>query len=113
MRHHGPSHNHRVVVFEGTAREPIPHLQEPIVCKSQPLFPVNCDVEQVLHGEWTDKQMVVHFGTCSNLPDPDAGGTTHDCFCLCLPVVLAGLCYLNLLLTPEQKAHVKGALGLH
>jgi hypothetical protein len=32
-------------------------------------FPVNCDVEQLLYGDWTDKEMVVHFGSCSNLPD--------------------------------------------
>jgi hypothetical protein len=68
MRHHGPPHNNRVVVFEGIVREPVPHLQEPIVCKSQPLFPVNYDVEQVPHGEWTDKQMVVHFGAGAGGP---------------------------------------------
>jgi hypothetical protein len=91
MRHHGLPHNNRVVVFEGTAREPVPHLQEAIVCKSQPLFPVDYDVEQVLHGEWTDKQMVVHFGACSNLPDPPMRAGQRMIVFAYLPVALAGL----------------------
>jgi hypothetical protein len=53
-----------VVVFEGTVRDPVPHLQEPIVCTVQPVFPVNSEVEQLLYGDWTDKEMVVNFGSC-------------------------------------------------
>jgi hypothetical protein len=87
---------------------------QPIVCKSQPLFPVNYDVEQVLHGEWTDKQMVVHFGACSNLPDPPMrAGQRMIVFAYVSQWRSQVYGYLNLLFAPEQKAQVKGALGLH
>jgi hypothetical protein len=112
MHHHGPPHNNRVVVFEGVVRDPVPHLQEPIVCKTQPIFAVNYDVEQILHGEWTDKQMVVHFGACSNLPDPPIRAGQHM-------IVFAFVSQwqsqvygeLNLLVAPEQMAQVKAMLG--
>jgi hypothetical protein len=113
MRHHGPPHNNRVVVCEGTVRDPVPHPQEPIVCKSQPLFAINYDVEQVLHGDWADKKTVVHFGACSNLPDPPIHAGQHM-------IVLAYVSqwqsqvygFLNLLFAPEQMPQVKAALGL-
>jgi hypothetical protein len=112
MHHHGHPHNNRVVVFEGVVRDPVPHLQEPIVCKTQPIFAVNYDVEQILHGEWTDKQMVVHFGACSNLPDPPIRAGQHM-------IVFAFVSQwqsqvygeLNLLVAPEQMAQVKAMLG--
>jgi hypothetical protein len=112
VRHHGPPHNNRVLVFEGTVREPVPHLQEPVVCKAQPLFAVNYDVEEVLHGQWTDKPMVVHFGSCSNLPDPPIRAGQKM-------IVLAFISqwrsqvygYLNLLFAPEQILQVRAALS--
>jgi hypothetical protein len=112
LRHHGPPHNNRVLVFEGTVREPVPHLQEPIVCTAQPLFAVSYDVEQVLHGEWMDKQMVVHFGACSNLPDPPIRAGQS--------MIVVGFVslwrshvhgYLNLFVAPEQMAQVRAALS--
>ena len=92
MRHHGrPYHNNRVVVFVGTAREPVPHLQEPIVCKVQPSSPINFDVEQVLHGEWTDKKITVHFGACFNLPDPPIRVGQRRSFLQLCSIAIAGL----------------------
>jgi hypothetical protein len=73
---------------------------------------VNYYVEQILHGEWTDKQMVVHFGACSNLPDPPIRTGQHM-------IVFAFVSQwqsqvygeLNLLVAPEQMALVKATLG--
>lgn len=113
MRHHGPPHNNRVLVFAGTVREPVPHLQEPIVCKVQPLFAVNYDVEQVLHGEWTDKQIVVDFGACSNLPDPPIrAGQSMIVFALVSQGQRSQVYgYLDLLFAPEQMVQVRAALS--
>ncbi len=115
MRHHGrPYHNNRVVVFVGTAREPVPHLQEPIVCKVQPIFPINYDLEQVLHGEWTDKKITVHFGACFNLPDPPIrAGQRMIVFATVSQSRSQVYGDLNLLFAPEQMAQVKAALSLH
>ena len=115
MRHHGrPYHNNRVVVFVGTAREPVPHLQEPIVCKVQPIFPINYDLEQVLHGEWTDKKIIVHFGACFNLPDPPIrAGQRMIVFATVSQSRSQVYGDLNLLFAPEQMAQVKAALSLH
>jgi hypothetical protein len=113
-RHHGLAHHRdRVVVFEGTVRDPVPHLQEPIVCTVQPVFPVNCDVEQLLYGDWTDKEMVVHFGTCSNLPDPPIrAGQRMIVFAYVSPGQSQVYGDLNMLFAPEQMAQVRAALGL-
>ena len=112
MRHHGPPHNNRVLVFEGIVRDPVPHLQEPIVCKGQPLFAVNYDVEHVLRGEWTVKQMVVHFGACSNLPDPPIrAGQGMIVFAILSQLRSQVYGDLNLLFAPEQMVQVRAALG--
>jgi hypothetical protein len=115
MRDHGPPrHNNRVVVFEGIVRDPVPHMQEPIVCTVQPIFPVNYDVEQVLRGDWTDKKMVVHFGACFNLPDPPIRvGQRTIVFAFVSDWQSQVYGDLNLLIAPEQMAQVKAALGLH
>ena len=114
MRHHGPPHNNRVVVIEGTVRAPIPHSQEPIICKGQPLFSINYDVEQVLRGDWTDKKMVVYFGVCSNPPDPPIrAGERMIVFAYVSQWRSQVYGDLNLLFAPEQMAQVKAALGLH
>jgi hypothetical protein len=52
--HRSPRHKIRVLVFEGTVRDPVPHSQQPMPCKVQPLVPINYDVEQVVRGDWTD-----------------------------------------------------------
>ena len=52
--HRSPRHWKRVLVFEGTVRDPVPHSQQPMPCKVQPPVPINYDVEQVLRGDWTD-----------------------------------------------------------
>jgi hypothetical protein len=49
--HRSPRHYQRVLVFEGTVRDPVP---QPMPCKVQPLVPINYDVEQVVRGDWTD-----------------------------------------------------------
>jgi hypothetical protein len=112
LHHHGPPHNNRVLVFEGTVRDPVPHLQEPIVCKAQPLFAVNYDVEQVLRGERTDKHMVVHFGACSNLPDPPIrAGQSMIVFAFVSQWRSQVYGDLNLLFAPEQMVQVRAALS--
>jgi hypothetical protein len=114
MRHHDPPrHNNRVVVFEGTVRDLVPHMQQPIACKQQMQFPINYDVEQVLHGDWTDKRMVVHFGSCFNLPDPPIrAGQRMIVFAYVSRSQSEVYGELNLLFTPEQLAQVKDAVGL-
>jgi hypothetical protein len=58
--------------------------------------------------------MVVHFGACSNLPDPPMrAGQRMILFAYVSQWCSQVYGYLNSLLAPEQKAHVKGALGLH
>ena len=52
--HRSPRHWKRVLVFEGTVRDPVPHSQQPMPCKVQPPVPINYDVEHVLQGDWTD-----------------------------------------------------------
>jgi len=115
MRYHGPpGHNNRVVVFEGIVRDPVPHIQEPIVCKEQPIFPVNYDVEQVLRGDWTEKKIVAHFGACTNLPDPPIrAGQSMIVFAYVSPWRSQVYGDLDLLFAPEQMPQVKDALGLH
>jgi hypothetical protein len=110
MRHHGPPHNNRVVVFEGTARDPVPHSQQPLTCKEEGLVPINYDVEQVLHGDWTDKRMVVQFGACFNLPDPPIRvGQRMIVFAYVSRSQVYG--FLDLLFAPEQMPQVKAALA--
>jgi hypothetical protein len=113
MRHHGPPHNNRVVVFEGAVRDSVPHNQQPVACKEQMLVPINYDVEQVLHGDWTDKQIVVHFGFCFNLPDPPIRtGQRMIVFAYVSRRESQVYGELNLLVAPDQMAQVKAALGL-
>jgi hypothetical protein len=70
MRHSGRRHNNQVVAFEGTLFELPPKLPEPTVCRILPTIRTKYDVQDVIHGELADKQIVVNFSFCGNLPDP-------------------------------------------
>ncbi len=112
MRHHGHPRNNRVVVFEGIVRDSVPHRQQPIPCKEQMLVPINYDVEQVLYGDWKDKQMLVHFGTCFYIPDPPLhAGQRMIVFAYVSRSRSQVYGELNLLFAPEQMPQVRAALG--
>ena len=111
--HRSPRHKIRVLVFEGTVRDPVPHSQYPMPCKEQVNVPIDYDVEQVLHGDWTDPRMVVYFGVCFNLPDPPIRvGQRMIVFAYVSAWQSRVYGFLSLLFAPEQMPQVKAALGL-
>jgi hypothetical protein len=110
--HRSPRHKIRVLVFEGTVRDPVPHSQYPMPCKEQVNVPIDYDVEQVLHGDWTDPRMVVYLGVCFNLPAPPIRiGQRMIVFGYVSEWQSRVYGFLSLLFAPEQMPQVKAALG--
>ncbi len=113
MRYHGPHQYERVVVFEGTVRNPITDWEKPIDCLKQASSPINYDVEQVLYGDWTEKQIVVNIGICGYLPGlPILQGKRMIVFAAVPQKQSRVYGNLDALFAPEQMAQVKAALGL-
>jgi hypothetical protein len=113
MRYHGPHQYERVVVFEGTVRDPITDWEKPIDCLKQACSPMNYDVEQVLYGDWTEKQIVVNIGICGYLPGlPILAGRRMIVFAAVPQKQSRGYGSLDALFAPEQMAQVKAAVGL-
>jgi hypothetical protein len=113
VRPPGAKSNRLVLVFEGILLDPGPKRDPGVPCPSGalPSFPVKFQVQRILRGSWSEKEVTVGFPGCGPLGSPaNQVGQGVVVFALRIQPEPPTFFRAGFLLPPEQRAQIETAL---